>query len=55
MRRKSLFIDLIDAFAWHFLKKVEKDLDQKIKDQAEKERSRKLREGSIDVEFRVKD
>lgn len=53
MRRKSMWIELIDAFCLNFLENAKKDLDQRIKEQKEKERSRKLREGSIDAEFKV--
>lgn len=46
--------DVLTYLALEFLEKAENVLDQRIQEQAEKERSRKLRDGSIDVEFKVK-
>ncbi len=53
MRRKSTFVALIDAFCADLLEDAKKSAELSKKDQAETERSRKLRKDSIDVEYRV--
>lgn len=51
----SAFTQLLEAFVAEFAWEVAKDIKRQKKDLQEKERSRKLREGSIDVEYRVKE
>lgn len=53
MRRKPAFTALIDVLARKFIEIAKKSIELSEKDQAEKERSKKLREGSIDVEYRA--
>lgn len=53
MRRKTTLADIISGFAGFLTKEAKKEVDQKIRDQKEKERSKRLKEGSIDVEFKV--
>lgn len=52
MRRKTTFADIILGFARFLVERAKKDLDEKIRAQKEKERSKRLKD-SIDVEYRI--
>lgn len=52
MRRKTTLVDIFFDFLRFAVKEAKKDLDQRARDQQEKERSQKLRDESIDAEFK---